>query len=360
MQMTQPVPAEVFYTDYATPSAWKSEPHLERLVDELERVLPASARIIDVGCNDGKFLHALREAGWSHLTGVEPTANTAAAAQNLGLDVRHMFLDHGAATSLVDEAGGPWDGVILRSVLEHIEGLAEFGSALNSLVRMGGLIAVEVPDSRLNLDHYDYSLWEEHVNYFTEETLGRFLTGWGFRPLLCYRSVFSGVMLTMLAEKVNPASGDRTAPRWEADGTAAELAAQSTWARSFNDFRSRVRDDVATMAARGEVCLYGVGNRSSLFLNLVGVADLVCAAYDDQPGKQNRFLPGSGIPILPGDELGRDGLPALVLLGVNAENEEAVLSARPILAATATYSVLPPSPRLLPSWYRRTESHPTA
>ncbi|MBU6147602.1 MAG: methyltransferase domain-containing protein [Actinomycetales bacterium] len=348
VQMLTPVPPEVFYTDYATPSSWKREPHLERLVAVLEGALSQQATVIDVGCNDGKFLIVLRERGWHNLAGVEPTENTARMARAHGLDVRHAYLDPAVAESLVAERG-QWDCVILRQVLEHVCDLEPFGASLNRLLKVGGLIAIEVPDLRVNVDHSDYTLWEEHVNYFSEQTLTRYLCRHGFRVRTAYRSLFSGITLTVVAEKVTGGDGapSRTS---ESAVTHEEIAAYQRWAAEFPQFRSRVRNVVAAHADSGAVALFGVGSRSSLFCNLMGIADLVSVAFDDQPAKQGVYLPRSGIPVRPGKELPDQALPSLVLLGVNAENEDAVLAAHPALNITATYSILPPSPRLLPAW----------
>jgi len=77
----------------------------------------------------------------------------------------------------------------------------------------------------------------------------------------------------------------------------------------------------------------------------------IAYAVDDQPEKQSRFMPHSGIPIFPSDEMrSRDQRPALVLLGVNGESEETVLSKGSIPHGTRHASVLPPSPRLLEAW----------
>ena len=56
VQLMEPIDPSEFYTDYATPSSWKNEPHVERLLAYLEQVVSRNARILEVGCNDGRFL----------------------------------------------------------------------------------------------------------------------------------------------------------------------------------------------------------------------------------------------------------------------------------------------------------------
>ena len=272
---------------------------MERLLAQLDDILPRDSRIMEVGCNDGRFLDRLREHGWTDLCGLEPTSNTSAEAIRRGFAVHHSPLDSRAASALVDDHGA-WDCVVLRQVLEHVSDLRDFGGALNHLLRDDGLLVIEVPDSRNNIEGLDYALWEEHVNCFTAESLDRFLVRHGFQTVRSYTSVFSGVCLTVVARKTSR---------------------------------------------------FGVGARSSNFGNILGLAPHIAYAVDDQPEKQSRFMPHSGIPIFPSDEMrSRDQRPALVLLGVNGESEETVLSKGSIPHGTRHASVLPPSPRLLEAW----------
>ena len=59
VQLTEPIDSQLFYTDYATPTSWKREPHIDKLVAALKPLIDREARILDVGCNDGRFLRNL-------------------------------------------------------------------------------------------------------------------------------------------------------------------------------------------------------------------------------------------------------------------------------------------------------------
>lgn len=84
------------------------------------------------------------------------------------------------------------------------------------------------------------------------------------------------------------------------------------------------------------------------------LAPLIASAVDDQPQKQGRFMPGSGISILSqSDALRRFGRESFVLLGVNGENERALIDSAPLLVDRMSASVLPPSDHLLEAWSRR-------
>lgn len=105
------------------------------------RVQSRDAVILDIGCATGGLLSVLRQAGFTNLTGVDPSPDCAATAERL----------HGVRVtvgSLVNLAKGPrrFDLILMLGVLEHIR---EVNSALQSavsLLKQGGLLYCAVPD----------------------------------------------------------------------------------------------------------------------------------------------------------------------------------------------------------------------
>lgn len=354
VQLTDPIDPSEFYKEYKTPSSWKHEPHVDRLLSYLDSMVPRDARIIEVGCNDGRFLDRLKDMGWTNLDGLEPTANTSAAAAQKGHTIFHQGLNERAASGLVDD-NGAWDCVILRQVLEHISDLNDFGNALHGLLREQGLLVIEVPDSRNNFDGLDYALWEEHVNCFTPKTLDRFLIRHGFRTIHSYTSVFSGVCLTAIARKVANVEHSVTQPaREDHEALQSEISQFRAWSAEFPAFQKAVHLEIQRYAELGDVVIFGVGSRSSNFINMLELGPYVAYAVDDRREKQHKYMPYSGLKIYPANEMAsRIHRPHLVLLGVNGENEEAVLNSSEFPRDVDHFSVLPPSPRLLGAWDRR-------
>ena len=92
--------------------------------------------------------------------------------------------------------------------------------------------------------------------------------------------------------------------------------------------------------------VYGCGARSSNFLNFFEL-NMISFFIDDQIDKQNLFVPGCNIEILPWSE---EFLQSTFLLGVNAENENKVLAKRGLLREKC-FSISPPS-KYIPSFWQ--------
>ena len=341
VQILNPIDPAEFYTNYANSSSVKREPHLEKLIEKLESLLPKNAKIIDVGCNDGKFLSRLRESGFNDLHGLEPTKNMSERAINAGFGVFNSYLDSAKSREIVTETG-LFDCVTLRQVLEHIENLSDFGVALRNLLRPNGLLVIEVPDAQSHFDLPDFALWEEHINDFSLGSLKHFLRQHGLEVIDSYKTQFSGVCLTVLSRLVDTRSVD-------VEPVSQIVDSFRKWAKCFDPFRSQVQAELQYFASRDlPIALYGVGSRSSFFLNVTRSMGNISFAIDDDPAKQGKYLPGTDILIRSredGFKLLKEN--SLVLLGVNGENEKKLLSEISPQNKWVFKSILPPSENLL-------------
>ena len=341
VQILNPIDPAEFYTNYANSSSVKREPHLEKLIEKLESLLPKNAKIIDVGCNDGKFLSRLRESGFNDLHGLEPTKNMSERAINAGFGVFNSYLDSAKSREIVAETG-LFDCVTLRQVLEHIENLSDFGVALRNLLKPNGLLVIEVPDAQSHFDLPDFALWEEHINDFSLGSLKHFLRQHGLEVIDSYKTQFSGVCLTVLSRLVDTRSVD-------VEPVSQIVDSFRKWAKCFDPFRSQVQAELQYFASRDlPIALYGVGSRSSFFLNVTRSMGNISFAIDDDPAKQGKYLPGTDILIRSredGFKLLKEN--SLVLLGVNGENEKKLLSEISPQNKWVFKSILPPSENLL-------------
>ena len=170
MQIADPIPPAVLYTEYTCLSAWKPQPHATRIVQMLAALpgVDSESRFLEIGSNDGSFLALLDDAGFSNLLGVEPAVDAAGAAGARGVQTINEYFTPQTAGRVRSERG-PCDVLIARQMLEHVSDLPALFDSMRQVSRAGTYVLVEVPDFALCLDELDYSgIWEEHVNYFTE------------------------------------------------------------------------------------------------------------------------------------------------------------------------------------------------
>lgn len=350
LQNTSPIEPSVFYKNYDTPSSWKPEPHLPRLIAEIVKVLPLDARILDVGCNDGKFMAALSAAGFRNVVGIEPSENTAITAREEGHEVVTGYFGDDLSQEILDRFG-PIDAIISRQVLEHVGNLNEFMSAANNALTPDGVLILEVPDSSVNIYENDFSLWEEHINFFTEQSLTQLLQRNHFKNQFSYKSLFSGRCLTIFAVRETQNAGTDTPSDVN---ILLEIIAAQAMSTRYQELKARLSQEVSSIAALHDIVLLGVGSRSCTQVNLLNLGQWITRYVDDSPDKQGRWVPGVQLCVAPFhqgvQELGRK---PFVLLGVNAENEGRLIDRLNLTPGVDCASILPPSHFLLDSWSER-------
>ena len=353
-QLIHDIPKEKFYTNYMTPSNHKSEPHVPLLISEIMSLIDIQDSIIDIGCNDGKFLSILKQNGFRSLLGVEPTQNTSKSASNIGIEIINSYLNSDLAIYITKNFG-KFHLVISRQVLEHIKDIKNFLIDAKSLILEEGFMIIEVPDSEINFKQFDYGVWEEHVNYFTPETLKLILTEMGWEILKTYRTIFSGWTQTLILKPIFTSSKaqdiGRNQTRFrllenEKDDTVSKTIQEfENWSLQYDSFKLSVRERIDRLSEGGKIGLFGVGARSISTLYSLDLTSTISYAFDESSLKIGRYIPGTETLIEPADNLDKYTID-LILLGVNHENEDKVLSKFNFKNAKV-FSILPPSNILL-------------
>lgn len=316
-QINDPVDPSLLYLDYNYCfSSWKPEPHMD---DEIGIIRSGSQSrsTFEIGCNDGRFLASLRSSGVDLVVGLEPNPYARSAAEARGLVVFPGMLEESAATEVVQRFG-KFDAVVARQVLEHLTDVEAFFRCIDILLAQDGHLFVDIPSFETALTMGDCSLlWEEHCNYFTELTLVHTLRRFGYEAERVARYNFSGGTVAVLARRTGVSAG------------FPDVQGLTTTARAFRgkvDAYANLLHQAADRArAKGfGIVIYGVGCRACTLVNGLNLGKYLDFAVDDQPERQNKFMPGSRLSIRPREALNATAKSVVCLLAVNQENESKV------------------------------------
>lgn len=123
-----------------TPPSPTSIFHAQRL-DEARflELIPAGARVLDLGCGGGALLARLRARGHTRLVGVELDEHALLACVRRGLDVVQHDLEHGLPLF----HDGQFDIVVLSQTLQSI---VDTERIIDEMLRVGGRAIVSFPN----------------------------------------------------------------------------------------------------------------------------------------------------------------------------------------------------------------------
>lgn len=162
-------PEEIF-SDYAYLSSYSDAflAHAESYVDmAVHRFgLNPKSRVVELASNDGYLLQYFVRKGVPVL-GVEPAANVAKVAVSKGVPTVCKFFGVATADEFCRE-GQQADLIVANNVLAHVPDLNDFVRGMKVLLRVGGVITVEVPHLMKLMAHNQFdTIYHEHFSYFS-------------------------------------------------------------------------------------------------------------------------------------------------------------------------------------------------
>ncbi|MDP9179944.1 MAG: class I SAM-dependent methyltransferase [Gemmatimonadota bacterium] len=314
---------ELFTDDYAYFSSYSrtwldhAEQYVAAMVDRFD--LSASSYVAEIAANDGYLLQFVRTRGIPCI-GVEPTASTAAAARARGIDVVEAFFGKCLAETLVEE-GRQADLTTANNVLAHVPDINDFVSGFALLLKPEGVATFEFPHllRLLNDTQFD-TIYHEHFSYLSLTTVDRMFAANGLRVFDVEELSTHGGSLRVFAQRASAVRHPRNG-RVD-DVLRRELRAGICSAAVYEGFQAsaeKVKDDFLAflLEARRQgksVAAYGAAAKGNTLLNFAGVrSDLISFVVDQNPAKQDKFMPGSRIPIVDESAL-RDARPDYVVI----------------------------------------------
>lgn len=345
-QLVDSCPPELLYDNYVTLSSWKSQPQIQDEIDILLALegFSKDSKIFEIGCNDGIFFDHFVANGFTNFMGIEPTSDSYRIAKEKGYNVINNYLNEETAAS-IKEKYGTFDLLMARHVLEHISDLSNMIKSIDLLLSDNGYVLIEVPNFRRCLESFNYALWEEHVNYFTMETMKHYLSQIGVKTLHENIIVFSGEAILVIGRKTKDVKPDL-------GYLNSLIAANINYAKKWQSFKETVLTYFRLEKAKGKkIAVYGAGSSTFCLLNFLDVSPYIDLILDDQKEKQDLFAPGCKLPIASGEELYKSNID-ICFLAVNVENEHKVIDKHQkwVTAGGTFLSLIPPSELLPPFW----------
>jgi len=141
--------------------------------------------LLDIGCGTGWSTDFWRRNGFA-VEAVEPSpARCRFARTRYGLTVHNCYVEEMDLTR-------PYDVVVLRHLIEHLEKPAALLQSVAKLLRPDGLLLIVVPNLRCIGKKFFGRHWEWvvpwHCNFFTPRALEQFVVHCGYAPLASHQS----------------------------------------------------------------------------------------------------------------------------------------------------------------------------
>jgi SAM-dependent methyltransferase len=297
---------ELFTHEYAyfssTSTSWLR--HAKDYCDTITQRLGLSDQsfVVEIASNDGYLLKNF-VAAKIHCLGIEPTASTASAAEAIGVPVLREFFGEALGKKLAVE-GKSADLVIGNNVYAHVPDINDFTRGLKAILKPGGTITLEFPHLlRMIRGRQFDTVYHEHFSYLSLWTVQRIFDAAGLRVFDVEElSSHGGSLRVYGCHHDDPRNSSKSVQRILEDEERHQLRTLAIF-RDFQAAAERIKDDlliflIEQKRAGKKVVAYGAAAKGNTLLNFAGVKpDVLPVVFDAAKSKQDRFLPGSHIPI---------------------------------------------------------------
>lgn len=287
-------PAEL-YKDY--PYATGQSKTMEKHLEGLAAWIGPNKNVVEIGCNDGTLLRAMRDRGCK-VIGVDPATTFNRVYEAYGFDVRNEPWSDQIAASLED----PADVVVGTNVLAHMRNPKDALQACNRVLEPGGMAIFEVhsAESVIAKNQFD-TIYHEHLSYFTPRSAMELANGTAF------------VLQDLVRIPIHGGSFRLTFVRGHEQlefpdpGLLYDPEHIKSYIASIRMRQKKIRD----ILKPGTICI-GASARASVMLQKWQPP--ISAAIDDAETKQGKYVAGTQIPIKSFDWL-QEHPPKQVLMG---------------------------------------------
>lgn len=322
---------ELFDENYAYFSSFSDEwvHGAEIFVEDVRRRfrLDAASFVVEVAANDGYMLQFVKQAGIPCL-GIEPTASTAAAALQKGIEIVQEFFGLKLARHLLTQFS-PADLMVAKNVLAHVPDINDFVLGFAHFLKIDGVATFEFPHMYHLIKQKQFdTIYHEHFSYLSLTSVVSLFADNGLRVFDVEELPSHGGSLRVFAQRSDSGTRDVLPSvakllQIEREASMSSPSFYFGFQESAEAIKNNFKEFLITAHRSGKkVAGYGAAAKGNTLLNFAGVrSDLVSFVADRNPSKQGKFMPGSRIPIFPESQIVKMKPDYVVILPWNLKSE---------------------------------------
>ena len=321
---------ELFDENYAyfssTSSSWLNHAKLysEKMIRDFG--LDQNSFVVEVASNDGYLLKNFKKNNIPCL-GIEPTKSTADAAEKLGIPIFREFFGEKLGKELVKQ-NRQADLIIGNNVYAHVPDINDFTRGLKAALKPNGVITMEFPHlmKLIEFNQFD-TIYHEHFSYLSLYTTSKIFEVCGLRIWNVDELPTHGGSLRIYGchfdDYRKTSNSVKNLLQREQDFGIKDLTNYLSFQSKADKLKNEFLEFLITQKKLGaKVVAYGAAAKGNTLLNFAGVKpDLLPYVFDAATAKQDKFMPGSHIPIKHPDFMCKNKTDFVIIFPWNISSE---------------------------------------
>jgi SAM-dependent methyltransferase len=315
----------VYFSSYS--KSWLA--HCKNYVNMMtnDYSLNKDSLVVEIASNDGYLLQYFKEKQIPSL-GIEPSTSTAKIAIEKGIDTITEFFNSILAEQLVKD-GKSADLILGNNVLAHDPNLNDLVKGMKIALKENGIITMEFPHLMQLIENNQFdTIYHEHFSYFSFTTIVKIFKKHGLAIFNVDEIPTHGGSLRIYAKHFNNTT--HTLTKKVQNLLIKESSIGMNNIDFYHNFKSKVnfvKNDflgflIEQKKKNKKVVAYGAAAKGNTLLNYCGVKDdFIEFVVDLSPHKQNKYLPGSRIPVKDENEISKFKPDYIIILPWNIKDE---------------------------------------
>lgn len=300
IQLTKKMPIDIVRPLYPWISYTEPEEHIQSLANKILSFdnISLDSKVLGITSYDKSLVDCLINQGMHNATCLE-SSKICSIVEPYGLETLQEVYSSADVFGDFIEDNGRFDIVIARRFMEHAYLTKKSIKSLSSLLNPGGYFVIEVPDSSKILENSNHAfIWEEHISYFTENSLKNLANKVGayVYEFLRYSYPEEDSIIISLQFNVRPKlSYEKTTASHIKDS----FESLSKFCESFYSRKNYWQTYLHGLRINNKkIALFGAGHLAVKFINFYELGEFFECVIDDNPNKIGLFMPGSNLEIV--------------------------------------------------------------
>lgn len=318
IQLKHIVDPERLFSDYiyASGTSVSFQNHFNDLAEKIGKLIPKGV-VLEVGSNDGTLLESLRAQGLTTI-GVEPSNFLAKMSVDKCDFIYQDFLDTALCERIIENHGFV-DLVVGNNVFAHIDDLMGAFCNVFKVLKTDGFFIFEVAHVlSLVENHLFDTIYHEHMSYHSVISLEPLLIQIGFNLIEVEEIGTHGGSIRVICQKSKSRTPSSNTIQKILEKEKSAALDTDIWMQEFNSYMkvllSETTSAISSFPADTVWFGYGAPAKAVTFINEFGLESLkLIGIIDDNPEKQGKFLPVSGISVVSKNEF-LDGIADIPLI----------------------------------------------
>ena len=292
----------VYFSSYSTSWLQHAKQYTEDMTVRFG--LNEQSQVVEIASNDGYLLQYFKAKNIPVL-GIEPTANTAKVAEEKGIESMVDFFGERLASELASQ-NLKADLLLGNNVLAHVPDILDFVGGMQIALKPQGVITMEFPHLLQLMQNNQFdTIYHEHFSYLSLYTVKQIFEAKKLRIFDVTELPTHGGSLRIFA--CHNLDNTKTESSNVSNLLEREIYAGINSIEYYDLFQQKaeqVKLELLTFLIDqkrkgNKVTAYGAAAKGNTLLNFCGIKnDLIDFVVDANPHKQNKYLPGSHIPVL--------------------------------------------------------------